>query len=461
MVLGVAFVVAFGGLGGFGVKPILAGSASLTLSPAQGSYFVDSTFNVSILLNTGGTAINAVDAHLTFPADKIQVVNPTVSQSFIQIWTSGPSYSNTDGTLTFQGGLPSPGIATSAGVVSTIQFRAKAAGSVTIKFTSDSKVLANDGAGTNILTTKSPGSFTIQLPAPAGPTISSPTNPDQTAWYRSRDVALTWETADGSQKFSYALDQNPATVPDETVNATTNQLTTTVKTDGIWYFHLRAQNQTGWGGSSHYSLKIDSTGPASFVPRLDQTTFSSQTRQLAHFTTTDAASGIDHYEVAVVKTNDSSNNTPFFTEQPSPYQLPQLTPGRYQLIVRAFDAAGNSTDGVASFTVVGGTAAFGVGIPFFSNPLVNNIIIGLLAVGLATLAWLWWRRRRAAGVAGRLHQDVANLQELVSEKQGELQELSQVQSSIAAVVDPIKAGGPASPPAVPPIEQPPNSAGQN
>lgn len=453
LVLAVMAITAASWLTLFGSLPTQAAGASLTLSPAQGSYFVDSTFNVSILLNTGGAAINAVDAHLTFPAGLLQVVNPTVSQSFIQIWTAGPSYSNTDGTLSFQGGLPSPGITTSAGIVSTIEFRAKAAGSATIKFTNDSKILANDGAGTNILTTKSPGTLTIQLAAPAGPTVNSPTDPDQTAWYRSRDVALTWETTDKSTEFSEVLDQNPATVPGETTNVTTNQLTTAVKNDGIWYFHIRAKNQTGWGGTSHFSLKIDSIGPAAFLPQLDQTTFSSVTRQLTHFTTTDAASGIDHYEVAVVKTNDRGNANPFFTEQPSPYQLPNLSPGSYKLIVRAFDNAGNSSDGVAPFRVVAGAATFGVGMPFFSNALMNNGIIGALGLGVAGFAFPWWRRRRLTKAARRVEKDVASLKAAVDEKQTELRQLADAQSSAAAVVDPIAH---AVPPVVTPPEPPVN-----
>ncbi len=411
---------------------IHATGASLTLSPNQGQFSVGSTFQVSIILNTGSQAVNAVNVHVSFPPDKLQVVNPTISQSFIQIWTNGPSYSNTAGTLTFQGGLPSPGITTSSGVVSTIEFRATAVGTATLSFSGDSQVLANDGNGTNILTSKSAGSYLIQLPSPAGPTVTSSTHPDQNAWYPSRNLTISWTSADGAKTFSQVLDTNPYTVPDTTNPTTDTQLTTTVKADGIWYFHVRAQSSGGWGGATTYSAKIDATAPAGFTPVLAASTFSRSTPTLARFTTTDATSGIDHYELKVIDISNQNGETTFYTEQKSPYQLPDLTAGHYQLIVRAVDLAGNTTDGVVPFTVVSGSAAFGFGAPFFSSPLANNFIIGALLLVTITLLIGWWRRRRRLHSAKRLQESLIELRQITAEKQAELNRLLSLQAETQA-----------------------------
>lgn len=412
-------------------KSAQAAGASLLISPAQGQYSVDSTFEVSILVNTGGQSINAVEALLSFPADKLQVVNPAVSKSFIEIWTGGPSFSNTSGRLTFQGGIPSPGVTTSSGVISTIQFRAKSAGRATIKFLDGSKILANDGQGTNILTSKSQATFDIKLAPPSGPIVTSPTHDDQNKWYRNKSVTFQWEAPEGATDYSYVLDTSPSTIPNAVSNTTATELSTEVDGDGIWYFHLRAKNAASWGGTTHFSVKIDATAPAGFTPQIDQKTFAENNRQLVTFTTTDAASGIDHYEIRLITDGGSGEATSFFTEAQSPYQLPNLPKGKYSLIVRAFDAAGNYTDGIIELNVVAGGAALAVGRPIFGNPVVSNIVISLLALILLYLLFLWLRHRQRNRGMRHLQTDLVNLKQLVAERQTELSDLVNLENSAA------------------------------
>ncbi|MEX1051804.1 MAG: cohesin domain-containing protein, partial [Patescibacteria group bacterium] len=122
-----------------------ATDASIYFSPNSGEFLVGSTLDVSIVVNTGDHSINALQADITFPADKLQVISPSVGTSFISIWTAQPTYSNTAGTLSFAGGLPNPGIKSSSAVLATIQFRVKSAGNATLKFGESTQILANDG----------------------------------------------------------------------------------------------------------------------------------------------------------------------------------------------------------------------------------------------------------------------------------------------------------------------------
>ena len=103
---------------------VSAEGASLILSPSSGTFYARNTFDVSVFVNTGGSNINAVKVDLEFDPKKLQVVNPTAGKSFISFWIAQPKYSNTKGSISFQGGIPSPGINTSAGLVSTVTFRA-------------------------------------------------------------------------------------------------------------------------------------------------------------------------------------------------------------------------------------------------------------------------------------------------------------------------------------------------
>ena len=162
------------------VLPIGAKAAggSLYLSPTTGTFFIGSTFDVSIFVNTGGNNVNAVKVDLKFDSKKIQIASPTAGKSFIEVWVAQPTYSNIQGTASFQGGVPSPGINTSSGLVSTITFRAVAPGKAAISISDSSQVLLDDGMGTNILSSTGRGEYQLVIPPPEGPKVFSTTHPE-------------------------------------------------------------------------------------------------------------------------------------------------------------------------------------------------------------------------------------------------------------------------------------------
>lgn len=96
--------------------------AKLFLSPSTGSFLVGSTFDVSIVVDSGDAYINTVKADISFPADYLQIVSPSAGKSFVSLWLEQPTYSNTEGTINFAGGKPE-GIKTSSGIVSIITFQ--------------------------------------------------------------------------------------------------------------------------------------------------------------------------------------------------------------------------------------------------------------------------------------------------------------------------------------------------
>ena len=57
---------------------------------------------------------------------------------------------------------------------------------------------------------------TPALPAISG--LHSPSHPDPTHWYADRQASFAWTPAVGVSGYSYVLDQNPATVPDTTID---------------------------------------------------------------------------------------------------------------------------------------------------------------------------------------------------------------------------------------------------
>lgn len=330
------------------LKTADAAGASLYLSPDSGSFSVGGTFDVSIIVNTGGKEINTVQADLKFDPKKIQIANPAVGKSFISVWVAQPSYSNVKGTITFQGGVPSPGIKTSSGLISTITFRAIAPGKTSIEILGSSQVLLNDGKGTDILDSKSRGEYEILVPPPEGPKVFSSSHPDQNKWYQDGNPVFGWEKEDGVEAFSWSMDRSPFGAPDNSPDGSDTFASYSDLEDGVWYFHVKAKKSGIWGGISHYLVQIDKTAPADFVPEIDPIIRNpniTTNQPLATFFTTDASSGLSYYQIKVVDlSTGGKEGTGFFVEASSPYRLPSLEQGEYEVVVRAYDNAGNWRD---------------------------------------------------------------------------------------------------------------------
>lgn len=140
--------------------PYAVDAASLMISPATGLYRVGDLFSVLANVNTAGQDINAASGQINFDNTRLDVESVGYSRSIFTIWTQEPTYSNAAGTLSFSGGLPSPGFNGSSGAILRITFRARATGQAAVNFRSGS-VLANDGFGTNIASEFSGGIYEI------------------------------------------------------------------------------------------------------------------------------------------------------------------------------------------------------------------------------------------------------------------------------------------------------------
>lgn len=100
---------------------------------------------------------------------------------------------------------------------------------------------------------------------PEVPVISSPTHPDEILWYASDHVTVKWiEPYDlsGVIGYSYQLDLDSLTVPDETREGTALEQEYFDLFDGVHYFHCRAgDNVCLWGPTAHFRIQIDTEPP--------------------------------------------------------------------------------------------------------------------------------------------------------------------------------------------------------
>ncbi len=160
--------------------------------------------------------------------------------------------------------MPAPNADDSNGVASgaTVTYSPSLSPGVTYDWT------AQTWDGTLFSTTPTAQSFTV-APLPPQPTVSSSTHPSPGTWYTARNATLNWSAGSGMTGYSYVLDQPgsgsttcPSTTPDTTSEGTATTVSYANLADGIYCFHVRAQNISGWGPASNtFEIDIDGTTP--------------------------------------------------------------------------------------------------------------------------------------------------------------------------------------------------------
>jgi hypothetical protein len=361
--------------------PGVAEAATLHIAPGTGVYSAGGTFTTRVTINTAGQKVNAAEGQLSFNPREISVVSVTRAGSIFNLWTEEPGFSNGAGTISFGGGSPT-GYSGSNGTVLSVTFRAVAAGSPKVNFTNGS-VLAADGLGTNVLTSMSGATYTINAPAenpepeyiapantPAAPSVTSRTHPDPNGWYRESTAELSWSLPGDVTAVRTLLDESAGTIPTIVYDSPISSRTIEDLPQGISYFHIQFRNAEGWGRVTHYRLAVDSESPKAFVIREAEEQDPEKPEKELLFEVEDI-SPVTRYVIQIdggeaIEYNDE--------DETGRYTLPSLAPGRHTVSVEAFDSAGNSL-----------IATYAFDITSFSKPIftdyptrINNEVIPVI-----------------------------------------------------------------------------------
>lgn len=257
--------------------PANAQAASLYFSPSSSSYVLGKTMVVSVYVSSSDQAINAASGIISFQEDKMQVVSLSKTGSIISLWVQEPSFSNTSGTVNFEGIVLNPGFIGSNGKIIDIIFKSKVSGITPLRFFS-SAVLANDGKGTNILTSSGNASYNIVTTtttkkepivsgaAPAAPVISSETHPDSDKWYSSTIAKFSWTLTDDIIDVRLRISEDPKALPTIIYSPAISSKTVVNLGEGVWYFSAQFKNKYGWGEVAYFRLQIDSTSSEPLEP---------------------------------------------------------------------------------------------------------------------------------------------------------------------------------------------------
>ncbi len=419
--------------------PFTASAADLLFSPVTGNFGVGKEFSVQVSLNPNGTSVNAADGEILFDKDLLSVSSISKDSSVFSLWTADPAFSNTAGTIQFSGGTPTA--FTTQGTILTIKFKGKAEGSAKTSFTKGS-VLAADGKGTNVYSKGNEGSFVIVAAAaepppppkaepavqdepevavdvegdasitPIAPVLNSNTHQKPDLWYGTSTVHFTWKPPADVTGVRTLLSQKEDDKPTVVQKPTATDQKIEGVADGVWYFYAQFRNEFGWGEVAKRKVQIDTVQPDEFSVTL-ATVGEGEPPKFA-FKSTDALSGLDHYDLKIgdgavlsIREQDMTNGL---------YPVPTQEGGVRIVLVKAYDKAGNFREAQAELDLpkVEKASAKGAEDPLANQSPWTIERMLLIAFALTTgglVAWNMHSRQTGQQDHGQLLQRVLEVRE--------------------------------------------------
>jgi lipoprotein-anchoring transpeptidase ErfK/SrfK len=194
--------------------------------------------------------------------------------------------------------------------------------------------------------------FGVDTRPPPAPTITSPTNPKQNRPYNKSHVVLEWSSRDkpsGILGYAYSVGRQ-ASEPSGSVSPTA-LVTFAAPADGVWYASVRAEDKAGnWSPVSTFRFRIDRRPPQVMWIGTSARSFNPASGPLfLHFLVDKTASvSISIYRVgsklpvaavAFPKVQRKKEKTVAWSGKA--FSGKAEPPGKYFLVARAVDRAGN------------------------------------------------------------------------------------------------------------------------
>ena len=222
---------------------------------------------------------------------------------------------------------------------------------------------------------------------PRAPSVNSSTHPDSAVWYAANDAAFAWGLPSGTRGVNFLANQNANSDPGTQSDGIVSSYRYDDVEDGLWYFHIRLQNEQGWGGVTHFPFRIDTAAPEAFT--LTPLGLDAETgNPVIDFTSVDAASGIDRYVISIddveVKTLLASE-----LEAGKGYVLAAESSGDHVVKVVAYDKAGNSQTATLNVNFPKATEAVSPDQVSAGSSGVVKTLLAVLKVGILIIFLLF------------------------------------------------------------------------
>lgn len=325
-------------------------NSTMELDPPVAALNRQFEHRVGIRIISGGEAINAVEARLRFDPTVVRIVDIDFSRSLCNNnLIIERKIDNDAGNVAIVCGLPNPGFLERTGIVADLVLQPLSAGRLALAFEEETKVLANDGLGTQVLRYATNGSYIVvnEIIQSDGTgtnfLIFSPTHTNSERWYSSRTIMFTWTNQPGDH-FRYTLTDSSADPSfvgaDQVVS---NNLAIDVPSDGMFYFHLEQENEDERRVTFH-KVQIDRSPPE--PPQIRVSNEEPRTGELVRFefTSVDKLSGLQ--KNFYIKLDDG-----IFLPVGGTFTTAFLDPGEHTVTVRAFDKANNFSESTVTIRV--------------------------------------------------------------------------------------------------------------
>jgi hypothetical protein len=204
-------------------------SATMSASPASGSYTTGQTITVSVVINTNGNNVNATQANFSFNSALMQYQSFDFGSSAFGI----PAEASVSGsTVRIARGTSTP-VNGSSVLVGKVVFKALAAGNATVSFLGDCTVVSSD-SNSDILGTKNGATYTISQPAPPPSTgTTTTTTPTTTSTpTTTKTTSTTPKTTTSAPTAASPTETTAAPDTEPTVEQTANNTPITTDTGG-------------------------------------------------------------------------------------------------------------------------------------------------------------------------------------------------------------------------------------
>lgn len=313
---------------------------------------VDRAFEqyISIVVSSGPETINAAQAEVFFDPAMITVTGIATAKSFCSdSMFLEKEIDNKKGRVSIACAIPNPGFSGDEGILAELVIEPLASGSFGLTFGDETKVLANDGLGTDVLRLKTDGYYRVldrtdafdALPL----VVFSRSHTNSERWYQSRTIALSWRR-DAGAIYRYALNQIPTFTPTNADPvALGNMLSLAAPSDGSYYFHFMRSKAGMPPEIIHKKIQIDSTPPP--PPQILTSSSRVKVGEIVRldFKNTDNPLTAQPGFYVRMEEND------IFLPVKPPLYVPFAEEGTHTVYVKVFDKAGNWSQSTSDISV--------------------------------------------------------------------------------------------------------------
>jgi hypothetical protein len=327
-------------------------NSTMKIRPGAGVYATGYKQQAAIMIYSGGEEVNAVEVHLRFDPQVLQVNSLSFSRSICgQNTLLDKSIDNSNGTVNVSCAITDKAFAASQGVIADIDFTPLRAGNASLSFDEDTHVLAADGLGTDVLRSVTSAYYRVFDEKDLTGFFStdaiiipySPSHENSSKWYSSRRINVVWQKMKGVE-YVYELSKNSTTTMENPITTSATAVTLTAPDDGVYYFKIAPKQGTTVGQMVRLRLQIDTTPPD--VPTIKASNLSVKKDDIVRFelSSDDALSGLQRNFYV------ESNGSTWFPSFSKIY-MPFHEVGVHTLGVRVFDNAENYSDAAVSVRV--------------------------------------------------------------------------------------------------------------